>query len=239
MKIYSCHTPSHDVLYDGLFEPSLPASLENHPNRLEIAGSGDFMTGDFVQTLEEKLGLVLASIAANRGGAILWSDVDIAFFDDPLPLLRDLLKWDRIDIWFQREHDAEPSDINAGFVLMRCNDAVEKLYRDAMAVMRATPGFNDQDAINTLLKGGADIAWEHLPIRFAARSQGWPPCRDLVMYHANLTLGADGVGQKLRQFRDLDRLRRYGPVYLRYQRLEKKLRRLGGKIRRVAGTGRA
>ena len=181
MKIYSCFTPSHEILYRDHFLPTLPQEFEPHVGTIGISGSGDFGTTDFIQSIEAKLEMVLDSIADNAGAAIVWSDVDIIFTRKSVPLLNDLLNDRDTDIWFQKESSGDDKEINAGLILMRCNEAVERLYRDALALMRSTPGYNDQHAINDILsKGAEDISWSYLPFPFAAKSHGWPPRRDFV-----------------------------------------------------------
>lgn len=185
------------------------------------------MARDFLQSLEAKVELVLESIAANPDEAIIWSDVDIVYFGDPAALMLALLTDKQTDIWFQKELVGQSDDVNAGLVLMRCNAAVEQLYRDALAIMRENPQLHDQDAINQLFRNGAAVRWKYLPLQFAARSQGWPPARDIVAYHANCTTGEDGVGQKIRQFAELKRLRRFGWVYWRlYSKVSRLMRKV-------------
>lgn len=225
MKIYSCYTPSHEVLYRDYYLPTLPASLDDHASLIGISGSGDFRSVDFYQTIEAKLELMLDSIASNAGSAIIWSDVDIIYFGDPVPSLQRLLEESDADIWFQKESpDDSDEEVNVGLVLMRCNVAVENFYRDVLATMRSTPGYQDQDSINHLLRDGVDLAWDYLPFQFAAKTHGWPPRRDIVAYHANATVGAGGVNQKIRQFQRLRKLRRLGPAYWHYVRLRERLR---------------
>jgi len=225
MKIYSCFTPSHEILYRDYFFAALPQEFEPHVTPIDISGSGDFGTVDFIRTLEAKLEMALESIADNAGSAIVWSDVDIVFTRESVPLLHDLLNDCDTDIWFQKERPGDDKEVNAGLILMRCNEAVERLYRDALALMRSTPGYNDQHAINDILGNGAGISWSYLPYQFAARSHGWPPRQDFVAYHANCTMGDDGVGQKIRQFAEVRKLQRWGPVYWHYVRNRDKLRR--------------
>lgn len=233
MKIYSCFTPSHEVLYREYFFPTLPQDFEPYVAQIDISGSGDFGTADFMQTLEVKIEMVLNSIADNAGSAIVWSDVDIVFTRGSVPQLHDLLKDRSTDIWFQKERQGDDREINAGLILMRCNEAVERLYRDALALMRSMPGYNDQRAINEILSKGADISWSYLPYQFAARSHGWPPRQDFVAYHANGTIGDDGVGQKIRQFAEVRKLQRWGPIYWHYLRNREKLRRSLNKRQQV------
>lgn len=230
MKIYTCHTPSHEILYRRHFLPSLPAELVNVSFPLEPAGASDFGSPGFLQSIGAKMRLVIDSIEANRGDAILWSDVDIVFRRSPLGFLRELLEMHpEVDIWFQSEARDPGGDVNAGFVLMRCNDAVKALYEAANAMMNASGQCNDQDALNRLLRSDAAPNWAYLPGGFFARSHGWPPRRDIFLYHANCTVGDDGVGQKIRQFRELETFWRYGWPYVQYRRYRGKIEKLGRK----------
>jgi hypothetical protein len=68
--------------------------------------------------------------------------------------------------------------------------------------------FTDSEAVSGL-------TWGYLPLSYYARTHGWPPPRKLALYHANYTLGPDGIGQKFAQFREVDSLVRWGcPAYI-------------------------
>lgn len=219
MKIYTCHTPSHEILYREYFLPSLPAELRNVSFPLERSGASDFGTKGFLQSIGVKMQLVIDSIEANRGDAILWSDVDIVFRRNPAGFLRELLAArPEVDIWYQSEAREPGGDVNAGFVLMRCTDSVKALYQAAAALMNTSGRINDQDALNRLLREDGAPNWAYLPGSFFARSHGWPPQRDFHLYHANCTDGVDGVGQKIRQFRELETFMRFGWPYVVFRR---------------------
>ena len=226
MRIYSCHSPSHERLYREHFLPSLPATLENRNNAVESPGSGDYLSPGFMGALAAKLRLMIDSLAANDGQAILWSDVDIIFGGDPLPALSRLLADPETDIWFQKEHEGGGQTVNAGLVLMRCKEAVAAFYREVLAVMADHPGWHDQDAINHLLGHGAALRWAFLPPSFAARSQGWPPPSGFIAFHANCTAGPDGVARKMAMLRAVARLRRFGLPYRLVLKLEARLAHL-------------
>ena len=61
-----------------------------------------------------------------------------------------------------------------------------------------------------MLKEGVAFAWGHLPVDFVARTHGWPPPRRMSIYHANYTLGPNGVAQKIRQFKAVRAMQRFG-----------------------------
>ena len=210
MKIYSCYTPSHEPLYRDYFAPSLPASLESVVYPMDIEGSGDFLTQRYLQCLRAKAEEIEASIRENDGQIIIWSDVDILFIRDPAPVIESLFHEDpRLDLAFQAEH-RRGRFINGGFVAMRCSDRLAAFYRQVPPTMDQIPNWHDQDAIFYLLPRQSAIRWKTLPRTFAARSHGWPPPRNMILYHANCSPGSEGVEQKRRQFADLHAVRRHG-----------------------------
>jgi hypothetical protein len=234
MKIYSCFTASHKALYDDHYVGSLPRTLEDHPLCLDMQGSDEFLSGDFIAVIRHKLRLIIDSIEANRGAIIVWSDVDIVLRRDPTPSIEAIFaNDDGLEIVFQRERK-KAKTVNAGFTAMRCTDGVKGFFERVIEVMAANPQWNEQMAINHLLLARDDpVAWNYLPWTFYARTHGWPPPRDLVLYHANMTRGADGLGQKMAQFRELAFIERYGTP----ARLWSCARRVPGHLARML-TGR-
>lgn len=243
MKIYSCYTSSHEELFDDYFHNSLPSSLESCAHFVDVDGPGNFQDVGFLETIKEKLHLIIESIEANPGSVIIWSDVDIAFLRDPTSSIEEMFDDDRdLDIAFQREGKIG-KDVNTGFIVMRCSDRVKAFYEEVVDVMAANPHWNEQAATNHLLSGDCQANWAYLPMTFCARSHGWPPPQDRVLYHANVTSGADGVGQKKAQLRDLAFIDRHGTpalLWLGASRIARKvLRRLSRIAAASAGAGRS
>lgn len=231
MKIYTCYTPSHENIYREYFLSSLPDGLSCHSVCLEIHGKGDFNAPDFLQAIKNKLRLVIESIDENIGATILWSDVDILFIHDPLPSINTLIdEHPHVDIWFQKELATTDNEANVGFILMRCTPTVKELFRCALAEMDRHPEWNDQRALNYLLQTKNLVKWHFLPLDFFARTHGWPPENNIIIYHANNTPGKDGVAQKIMQFNDLRKFRKYGMVYIKYMRIRNLLMRCKNKF---------
>jgi len=133
------------------------------------------------------------------------------------------------DILFQRE-SPRMSDVNTGFFVCRCGPTVREFFSKVRDQLGSSPGENEQMVVNRLLfnekcgmrngkfgmekpeneKRNALISWDYLPGRFYARTQGWPPPLRLAIYHANYTKGADAIGQKLAQFREIETIFRGG-----------------------------
>ena len=227
MKLYCCFTLAHRILFDDYFLPSVPKTFSVVPTSLEIDGAGDFLSREFIQCIWQKIDLVLESITKNIGDVIVWSDIDIQFFDlVPETLLSQL---GVSDIAFQREGH-KTSDVNTGFFICRCNERTTAFFERVGDALRHNVTANEQYVVNQLLKARVtDLAWTYLPFAYYARTHGWPPPRKLALYHANATVGPDCVQRKIRQFRELAFLRRFGISALLLTSIKyapKRLRRL-------------
>jgi hypothetical protein len=208
MKLFCCFTPAHQVLFDKYFTPSVPKGFSIIPNCLAIEGTGDFLSSEFIQCIWQKIDLVLETLLQNTGDVIVWSDIDIQFFDLlPEALLTQL---GAADIAFQREgHNT--SDVNTGFFVCRCSERTIMFFQSVRDALRQNPSTNEQHVVNELLKRTVtDLEWTYLSFAFYARTHGWPPPRKLALYHANATAGSNGVQRKIMQFRELAFLRRFG-----------------------------
>ena len=100
-------------------------------------------------------------------------------------------------------------DVNTGFFVCRCNHAVRNFFDRVGQRLEEDETINEQAAVNQLLTHLPEnqlLKWARLPATYYARTHGWPPPRDLSLYHANYTKGSDGVEQKLAQFRELETL---------------------------------
>lgn len=209
MNTYCCYTPAHKILFDNYFLPTAPPSLTIHPTLIDLSGAGDFLSPEFLECIRKKMDLVIESIRANAGHLILWSDVDIVFMRDPRDELVRLAASSNSDLYFQREAHDSP-DVNAGFILIRCNEATVVFFEKVKFGMLASPSENEQSVINKILAGTSEFRWEKLPWSFFAKSHCWPPPSDAYIYHANATSGKDAISQKIAQFRDLEYFQRHG-----------------------------
>jgi nucleotide-diphospho-sugar transferase len=205
MKIYCCFTPAHEILLRQEFLPSIPETFSVHAESIELAGPGDFLSPEFLRCINRKMELVLESLHTNRGEVIVWADIDIRFFSLAPDDLR--VELGEHDIAFQRE-GKKGQYVNTGFFVCRANQRLIDFFRRVSAALHDDPHVNEQIVVNRLLDDQSELSWTHLPLRYYARTHGWPPPSNLALYHANATMGPAGVARKLRQFRDLNLLRR-------------------------------
>jgi len=209
MKIFCCYTPAHEVLLEDYFKPSLPADFELIAHPIQAAGPGDFLSPEFLECIRKKIDLVIRSLEENPGEIILWSDIDILFLRTSATALRTEFEESGKKILFQRESPSS-REVNTGFILCRASEETLRFFETIRSRLLASPERNEQGIANDLLSEGYPILWGHLPNDYYARTHGWPPAPSIRIYHANYTLGADGIGQKIKQFQQLRVMRKYG-----------------------------
>jgi nucleotide-diphospho-sugar transferase len=215
MKIFCCHTPSHNKLYHEDFVPTIPAGFTVQSEIIEMFGEGHYDSPQFVPCVVKKVDLILQSLHQNAGSVIIWSDVDIQFYRlTPETAMAELGDH---DIAFQAA-GVPPNEINSGFFICRCNQRVIQFFEKIRhSLCHEEAGEIEERVINKLLPtlSESELSWCMLPRSFYARSNKWPPPRNLVLHHANSTPGANGLEKKHRQLREVALLQRYRlPVLL-------------------------
>ena len=235
MKIFCCHTPSHNTLYHDDFLPTIPPGFTVQSEVIEMLGEGHYHSPQFVPCVVKKVDLILQSLREHSGNVIIWSDVDIQFYRlTPDIAIAEL--GDR-DIAFQAA-GVPANEINSGFFICRCNARVIKFFEEVRhGLQNQFAGEIEERVINKLLPTLSEraLSWCQLPRCFYARSNYWPPPRDLVLYHANSTPGANGLARKHRQLREVALMQRYRLPVLLYTCIKyapRRARRLWNEWRR-------
>ena len=236
MKLCCCYTPSHADLFEYHFKPSLPSGFQLAAVRLDrLYTDGDFVGEGYLECLRLKIRLVVESLLAAGGNneILVWSDVDILFLrSDVAEDLRRRMEESGVDVLFQRDGKSGRG-VNGGFYGCRANARSLAFFRAVLAQLELRRDILDQTAINELLCAQQPmLRWDLLPFAYYARSQGWPPPRELMLYHANVTFGAGGVRKKVRQFEELLWIRRVGWPALAWTCLRYAPRR----VKRLAAT---
>lgn len=228
MKFFCCYTQGHEALFLDYFKPSLPEGIELRATLLPVAGAGDFLSAEFLECIARKVDLILESLRQHSGELIVWSDIDIVFLKPVVSELERLLEASGKEILFQRE-GKKVADVNSGFFVCRCGPRLVSFFEEVRAGLLANPRTNEQYVINDLLRGGCALDFGYLPFSYYARTHGWPPPRDLALYHANETPGKDAVRQKIRQFKEVRWIRQHGPLAVAWScvtKIPKRLKRL-------------
>lgn len=235
MKIFCCYTPSHNTLYYDDFLPTIPPGFTLYSELLEMFGEGHYDSPQFVPCVVKKVDLILQSLRENAGSIIIWSDVDIQFYRLTPEIARTELG-DR-DIAFQAA-GVPANEINSGFFICRCNRRVIEFFEEVRrGLCHEYAGEIEERVINKLLPtlSEQELSWCQLPRPFYARSNFWPPPRELVLYHANQTPGAHGLKLKHRQLLEVALLQRYRLPVLIYTCIKyapRRIRRLWKEWRR-------
>lgn len=230
MRVYCCYTRAHEVLFRDWFRPSVPPGFTIFPHVIkEISGPGDFLSPEFLECIRLKIQLILQSLETSRDEPMIWSDVDILFGAITPNDLHSLLANSGKLLLFQQERPGM-TNVNTGFFVCQPAPTILEFFKNVAERLRAKPEENEQMAANALLASAPHSQIGCLPASFYARTHGWPPPRNFSIYHANFTKGPDAIGQKIRQFREVRLLQKYGVP----ARIWSCLRRIPGKLIRQA-----
>jgi hypothetical protein len=203
LPLYVVITPSHRVLFDDFFLPSLDQEqFELQSLELDQSGAGEFLADDFKRCILFKVEQIIASISRHAGQVIVWSDIDIQFFG--MKSADIMAPFQDTALQFAAQRLTKRADeVCGGFYAIRCcRETLDFFVAVREATLHQTHG-NEQDAINLLLQPPAALHWQLLGPRFYARSHGaWLP-PDLVMHHATCILPGDAVRQKIKLLSEL------------------------------------
>jgi hypothetical protein len=209
VKLYTFYTPSHAVLFNDWFLPSV-SKLNEYDLVVEKYGqeceSAEFMGEGWKKTTRRKITLMIRAIKENWGSFFVYSDVDIQFFRLTLPEIRKALM--NTDIVFQQ--DDHNKNACTGFFACKANSRTLIFWETVGKVMDIHAKHSDQASVITLLKLNkhrfAGFSWGLLPITFfgggVLTGEMWNPGDDLVvpeeiiLHHANYTVG---VANKIEQ----------------------------------------
>ncbi|OYW76677.1 MAG: hypothetical protein B7Z37_07700 [Verrucomicrobia bacterium 12-59-8] len=204
IPLYVVITPSHRVLYDRFFLPSLDhTQFDLHALELDQAGDGEFLADDFKRCILFKVDEIITSISRHEGQVIIWSDIDIQFFG---MLAADILgPFEQPGLQFVAQRLNKKTDHACGgfYAIRCCRESLDFFRAVRRATVSETQG-NEQDAINLLLRRPEALHWQLLGDHFYARSHGvrmpWP----VVMHHATCIQPGDAVRQKIKLLHELE-----------------------------------
>lgn len=218
IRMYALYTPSHEVLKDKFFLPSIKDDFEIVLEFCEQScSSAKFMQEGWTDTTMRKVDLIIRAIQENWGNVFIFSDVDIQFFEPMQDIILELIEGK--DIVMQRNNPE--GVLCTGFFACRANEKTLRLWQDVKKTMQLSESYSDQNSFNKCIKKRSkknpyDIAWDYLPETFfgggtltAYKGYLWKPGMDLpipdgiVMHHANWT---NGVKHKIAQLKYVRKL---------------------------------
>ncbi len=209
IKLYALYTPSHKILLDEWFLPSIQDDyeviLDYHDQECR---TGTFMQTGWTKTTRRKVDFIIQAVKDNIGKIFVFSDVDIQFFGKTKDIILKLIK-DK-DMVIQR-NDPSGRMACSGFFACRGNKRTLKLWQDVKAYMIKS-GKSDQAALNYVLRKTPSVVWNFLPVKFfgggTLTGRIWEPRQklpipdDIIMHHANWTTGINNKIAQLRYVRD-------------------------------------
>lgn len=220
LKMYVFYTPSHQVLLEEWFLPSLKAYddyeviIELHPQECP---SGDFHAPGWIDTMKRKVDLIIRAINENWDKVFVHADVDIQFFGPTQNLIRELMQYN--DLLCQRDKPDSPAlprgVLCAGFFACRGNEKTLQLWQ--LIKEKISNQNNDQRLLNDFVvkQNMMKIRWGYLPT-----SKFWGPgtfnpklfwCPGMplsvpegtLMHHANFTVGVKNKIAQLQYVRNV------------------------------------
>lgn len=180
MRLYAFYTPSHQILKDEWFVPTLQDNYELKVERYDQeCVSGKYRQGGWAKTMLRKIESVVKAVRENWDEIFIYSDVDIQFFRPTKNLISRFLKGK--DMVFQT--DSPEGALCAGFFACRANPRTLKFWqgiRDRLS-NDEDPKRGDQDLVNHLLLGRAGGLGQRIGSRvfglLAKGSRCFTPCR--------------------------------------------------------------
>ena len=200
MKIYTCYSDSHEVLYRDYFLPSIkPHGWTIDATRVPQLGDGNWSGPGWKNAVGTKLAIFRRAMDECCGGYWIWSDVDIQYFSDPVPHL--LHELGHYDIATQAEFPApnEKRECCTGLMIVMANDRTKQLFD----TIEHNYGFfaEDQQVFNHYRNL---CAWKTLSPRFWCKNLSAEPPVDIVSQHANWMIGVDAKVKALQHIRQLN-----------------------------------
>jgi hypothetical protein len=203
IPLYSLFTPSHRVLKENYFMPTLPPDVDLHLRFVESEGAGFIQDESWRRAIIWKVELILEAIERHWNDVFAYSDVDAQFFGSFAEWFHRALA--RHDLVFQP--DAPGPALCAGFFFCRANVATRALWQQVLQQVHATEAReDDQSVARRLVRQMPALRHACLPPIFygggTMTGRLWNPGdklllpRGLLVHHANFTLG---VGNKIHQ----------------------------------------
>lgn len=189
MNIYTTYTPSHKILYDNFFLKTLPScfTLNVLEDKEQLCQSGRYFSEGWTITTKKKVDFFVKICEENMGNYFFYSDVDVQFFDNHIDslLLEEIEDNDiacQDDIW----------RYCSGVFICKANDRTLNMFR----YMKDNYDYadDDQKALNNALFMSKHKMLSRKFFTSGFRRPFWngqyfDVPRDIVMHHANWTIG--------------------------------------------------
>lgn len=215
INIYALYTPSHEILVNSFFLPSLDTINDHGINIIiqkeeeQTCQSAQFMQTGWTKTTIKKIELILKAIEENWGNVFVFSDVDIQFFRPFKDVISELMQ--DYDLLIQK--DNPKGTLCSGFFVCRANHKTKELFSDVLKYMQNHEEISDQRTLNRHIsrnktKNNYDISWDYLPTdlffgggtftgKIWNQKSVLPIPKNPIMHHANWVAGIEGKIKQL------------------------------------------
>ena len=212
MKIITFFSKSHTCLYKRFmntfpYDKDIDLVVRYMPQ--ECDGNYDTWNENWMKTMYRKVQYIIDYLDEIKEGELLiHADIDIVFYRSFVKDLEKLMNDSGNDIMFQNDG----STLCMGFFVVRKSDHIVKLFNDLYERMGDYE--HDQDAMNNILPFSG-IQYDKLPERYFSYGplnglKRWTvDCThvnvpdDIVMHHANWTVGIDNKLKLIQQVKDI------------------------------------
>jgi len=177
MKFCTFFSDSHKKIFDQCFIPSFPfeSGLDLIVRKVDQhCQSGNLFDVGWVNSMTAKQEFLNEMLKRNEGEIMVFSDVDIRFYQPIKSDIEDLLGG--YDIIFQKDHFNNPNGRCAGFFATRSTQKIRALFARTLERLRESAekrkgervGFDhsEQNAVNREIEQTKDLKWGFLPERY-------------------------------------------------------------------------
>jgi len=218
-RIYCFAAPSHQILLDDWFLPSLKDDYEVVIKRSsDVCKSAQFKESGWSEAMLEKVNLIIDAIYANWGEVFIYSDVDIQFFNATWPTISKIMETYDFAIQNNFPPNRKHAEPTPGFFACRANQVMLDLWRAVRHEMVSQADgimLDDQEAIGRVFKQqefNNTLRWCYLPGTFmsgVSTGRLWAPDQKtfrylpgIILHHANWTIGLENKIEQLRYVRN-------------------------------------
>lgn len=216
MRLYTCYSESHRVLFNNYFCPSLPTEIEIDATHVQQIGDGNYMNSGWKLSTMEKIKIMLRAV--NENEYFIWSDCDVIFFGP----ITDILLSELGDHELACQNESR-GIYGSGFFICKSTVNTRKLFDNMLNIMVQSNDLNDDDekCLNRLVQNCrskflSDLFWN---VGLFFENNGYPIItwsnqdfqipQDIVVFHANWTVG---VENKIRLL-ELVKMKKDGKIF--------------------------
>lgn len=216
MHVYCLVSPSHKALYEEWFLRSLPPDCRPAPHFIQTSAAA-YAQGNWHQVVARKFELLeLAFSNESENRVFVLSDVDVRFYQSFAADMTARMRG--YDVLFQHNRPtlpATPENLCTGFMGIRNNPRSRAFFRSAHLRLQECnrPEKGDQNAcIDVLLRQPRCLRFGFLPVSYwspGSEMGRWQPGvplsppQNLILHHANHTVGIDHKVQQLRAVEEI------------------------------------